>query len=143
MIDSAENTGSMRLRLERYAYTPAGTLGRLFVGDTVLATVERPWLGNRPFESCIPQGHYRCERYSSVRFPDTWQIVAVPERTFILFHVANYPADVEGCVGLGMSQMGDRVAVSNSRKAVEMFRKLTSGYKHLDILISQYMPEYP
>jgi hypothetical protein len=133
----------MRLRLERYAYTPAGTLGRLFAGDSTLYTIERPWLSNKAFESCIPQGYYRCERYSSARFPDTWQIAGVPERSLILFHVANYPDDVKGCVGLGMSQMGDRVAVSNSRKAVELFRSLTAGVERLDIMISQFMPEYP
>jgi hypothetical protein len=133
----------MRLRLERYAYTPTGTLGRLFAGGIEFYTIERPWLSNKVFESCIPQGYYRCERYSSVRFPDTWQIVGVPERSLILFHVANYADDVEGCVGLGMSQMGDRVAVSNSRKAVELFRSLTAGADRLDIMISQFMPEYP
>jgi hypothetical protein len=133
----------MRLRLERYAYTPAGTLGRLFAGDSTLYTIERPWLSNRAFESCIPQGYYRCERYSSARFPDTWQIVGVPERSLILFHAANFPRNVEGCVGLGMSQMGDRVAVSNSRKAVDLFRSLTAGADRLDIMISQFMPEYP
>jgi hypothetical protein len=133
----------MRLRLERYAYTPSGTLGRLFAGDNTLYTIERPWLSNKAFESCIPQGYYRCERYSSARFPDTWQIAGVPERSLILFHVANYADDVEGCVGLGMSQMGDRVAVSNSRKAVQLFRSLTAGADRLDIMISQFMPEYP
>ncbi len=133
----------MRIHLERFAYTPSGVLGRLRIGDTTLYTVERPWKGNKPFESCIPQGHYRCNPYSSVKYPNTFEVADVPERSKILFHVANFPHEVQGCVGLGISLMGDKVAVSQSRKAVEKFKQLTAGAKHLDLVVSQFMPEYP
>lgn len=133
----------MRLHLERFAYTPIGTLGRLFVGDSTLFTVERPWLGNKPFSSCIPPGHYQCQRYSSPKYPDTWEIVGVPERSLILFHVANFPHEVQGCIGLGTSMMGERVAVAHSGDAVEKFRELTAGTEHLELTIGQFLPEYP
>ena len=51
----------------------------------------------------------------------------VPGRTYILIHAANYASDVQGCIGLGTSLMGDRVAVSNSRKAVAAFAEPTQG----------------
>jgi hypothetical protein len=51
----------------------------------------------------------------------------VPDRTYILIHVANFSKDVQGCIGLGTGLMGDRIAVSNSRKAVAAFEELTRG----------------
>lgn len=131
----------MRIALERFAYTPIGTLGRLTVGDTTLYTVERPWLSNKQNVSCIPQGHYQCERYSSQRYPDTWEIVGVPARSLILFHAANFPHEVQGCIGLGLSMMGERVAVAHSRSAVEKFNELTAGATHLELIVGQFMPE--
>lgn len=133
----------MRIHLERFAYTPIGTAGRLVIGETVLWTIERPWLSNRPMMSCIPQGHYQCERYSSARFKNTFEIVGVPERSKILFHVANFPHEVQGCIGVGMSMMGERIAVAQSAAAMDKFRELTSGATHLELVISQFMPEYP
>lgn len=52
---------------------------------------------------------------------------AVPDRTYILIHVANFSSDVQGCIGMGTDLMGDRIAVSNSRKAVAAFEELTRG----------------
>jgi hypothetical protein len=49
----------------------------------------------------------------------------VPNRTYILIHAANYPKDVHGCIGLGTSLMGDKLAVSQSRIAVGLFEGLT------------------
>ena len=46
------------VKLERFAYTPMGTFGRLKVGDFEFFTVERPWVDNEPFKSCVLEGEY-------------------------------------------------------------------------------------
>ncbi|MFA0814041.1 DUF5675 family protein, partial [Microbulbifer epialgicus] len=69
------------LTLTRFAYGSEATLGRLCVGDRTFYTVERPWLGNKPFESCIPEGVYQCDPYSSAKYPSVWELQEVPGRS--------------------------------------------------------------
>ncbi len=90
-------------------------------------TVERPWLDNKPFESCIPTGEYSLNWHESPKFDWCYEVENVEGRTHILLHVANYPTDVVGCIGLGLSLMGDRIAVGNSRAAMAAFHDLTEG----------------
>jgi hypothetical protein len=73
--------------------------------------------------SCIPEGTYKCEPFSGDRFKDVVQILDVPGRTFILFHVANFPHDIEGCIGVGDSFVSDALepAVYNSKKTLAAF----------------------
>lgn len=132
----------MLITLTRLAYLPTGTLGKLTVGDETFFTIERPWLGNKPFESCIPEGIYRCKRYSSAKYPDTFEITGVPGRSAILFHVANYPDDVQGCVGVGTDLL-DVVGVGSSIPAFKKFLHLLRDIEEFDIRIMQYRPEYP
>tara|TARA_R100001460_G_scaffold25765_1_gene51918 strand:- start:8748 stop:9152 length:405 start_codon:yes stop_codon:yes gene_type:complete len=113
--------------LERFCYHPTATLGVVRVDDELFYSVERPWLDNRVGVSCIPTGVYEMGWRESPRFGETWHIKDVPDRTYILIHVANFARDVEGCIGLGLSLMGDTVAVSESRKAVAKFEMLTKG----------------
>ena len=43
--------------IERFAYAPDGTFGRIKLPNgTQFVTVERPWLSNKAYESCIPDG---------------------------------------------------------------------------------------
>ena len=113
--------------LERFCYHPKGTLGALTVGGKRFYSIERPWLDNAPNVSCIPEGTYQMGWRDSPRFGETWHVKDVPDRTYILIHVANYPRDVQGCIGLGTALLGDRIAVGNSRDAVAQFEELTKG----------------
>lgn len=113
------------IELKRFAYHPEGTLGVIDVQGERFYTVERPWLDNAPNVSCIPEGNYEVAWRDSPRFGETYHIKDVQDRTYILIHVANFPKDVQGCIGLGTGLMGDRVAVSNSRKAIAKFEELT------------------
>lgn len=61
-------------------------------------TLEDPWRENMKNISCIPTGFYRCERVTSPRFGDTFEVTGVPNRTHILFHWGNKPDDTEGCI---------------------------------------------
>jgi hypothetical protein len=92
----------MRLhRLTRFAETPHGVFGRF----EKWVTVEEENLGNKANVSCIPAGlDYLCQRttYHTGGY-ETFEITGVPNRTRILWHVANTEEDVEGCVGPGKS----------------------------------------
>ena len=131
----------MNIVLERHSYSPAGTFGRLFVGDKVFHTVEREWLGNKTYDSCIPEGVYDVTPYSSEKYPNVWELQNVPGRSKILIHVANNPRDVQGCIGLGMSFYG--TGVSDSRYAMQLFRELMHGVDKFTIEINQFRVEYP
>jgi len=125
----------MDVLLERFLYHPKGTLGSLTVEGERFYSVERPWQNNAPNVSCIPEGDYLVVWRTSPKFGLTWHITDVPERTHILIHVANFPEDVQGCIGLGTDLMGDKVAVSSSRVAVERFEELTKGEEEWQIKI--------
>jgi hypothetical protein len=113
------------IELQRFAYHPEGTLGLIDFEGERFYTIERPWLDNTPNVSCIPEGAYNTGWRDSPRFGETWHIKEVQDRTYILIHAANFPKEVQGCIGLGLGLMGDRVAVSSSRKAVARFEELT------------------
>tara|TARA_R110002074_G_scaffold299959_2_gene471361 strand:- start:122 stop:607 length:486 start_codon:yes stop_codon:yes gene_type:complete len=113
--------------LERFAYHPDGTMGSMLVGDQRFYSIERPWLENAPNVSCIPEGTYSVGWRESPRFGETWHIQDVPGRTHILIHAANFPHDVEGCIGLGTRTMDAKIAVGSSRRGVKLFEDLTRG----------------
>ena len=106
--------------LERFAYLDSGTLGKLTIDDWSCYTIERPWKNNAPNVSCIPEGKYVCQPFSGSRFQNVIQVMDVPDRTFILIHVANFPHDVEGCIGVGDRFVSDALepAVYNSKKTL-------------------------
>lgn len=118
------------ITIKRFAYHPQGTLGVMQVPANNVHqfyTIERPWLDNKPFESCIPLGEYNLKWQESPKFDWCYEVESVEGRTHILLHVANYPTDVVGCIGLGLSLMGDRIAVGNSRAAMAAFHDVTGG----------------
>lgn len=129
------------ITLERFAYGPSATLGRLILDSTILYTIERPWLDNTPFQSCIPEGTYPVRKYSSQKYPDVWEICDVPERSHILIHAANYAKDVQGCIGVGMELASNAWWVKSSRNAIKILRmKLPDEF---DLNVTHYIPEYP
>ena len=115
----------MEVLVERFCYHPEGTLGVMTVGGEEFYTVERPWEENLPRISCIPEGTYEMKRRKSPKFGWCWEVKDVPNRTYILFHSANFPDELQGCIAPGMSLMSDRIAVSRSRDAMKEFEELT------------------
>lgn len=94
------------LTLTRFAYTPFGVFGEIYVDGQQLFTVERPWLDNRRSVSCIPAGIYSCRprRYAKGGY-DAVEVCSVPDRTHILFHRGNRAHDSAGCI-LVTSRLG-------------------------------------
>ena len=65
-------------------------------------TLELAWRDNSRRISCIPEGSYLCQRYTSAKYPDVWQIMYVPNRDKILIHCGNYSkTDTLGCILVG------------------------------------------
>jgi len=79
------------------------TLGYLtFANNDVVFTLERPWLDNEPFKSCIPLGDYMIQPKKHPRLGDVIEIVHVKGRAGILMHPANEVHELEGCIAPGM-----------------------------------------
>ena len=110
-----------------------GTFGELHAGRLKLYTVERPWLGNTPSESCVPFGEYRLTWHQTTTpVPadyggHTWYLeggsvgLSNAPRTRIAIHIANTAADVSGCIGVGfyLGALDSSWAVLQSRHAME------------------------
>lgn len=137
------------VKLERFAYTPQGTFGRITYGTFTSYTLERPWDGNKPFVSCIPEGTYQLQWYASPKFGPTWALLgdtvslqpSSKARSAILVHSANTTDQLQGCIALGttLGVLNGRWAVANSRSAVQSFLERSKGHD-LRIEISQYHP---
>jgi len=116
--------------LERFAHTPMGVFGNLSVDGFECYTVERPWLDNKPRESCIPEGVYRLElgMYNRGGYP-AYEIMDVPDRSLIKMHIANNINDVIGCVGFGdnLGYYENLWSVMNSGKTMAKFMDSMDG----------------
>lgn len=115
------------IHLHRFGSTPYGTFGHLWFKEFQCYTVERPWLNNRPRESCIPQGQYRLVKVPFYRGGyDCYEICTVPGRSEIKIHIGNTSEDVIGCVALGkrLGCIESRWAVLESRKAFKEFMRV-------------------
>ena len=105
--------------------------------NLLLQTAELPWRDNAPSFSCIPAGRYLCRPYSSLRFPDVYEVTNVPGRAAILIHTGNHAgdrekglrSDVEGCILVGMRRgiLDGQEAVLNSRAAMQTLRAAVGG----------------
>jgi len=132
--------------LER-KYEKNGTYGWIrFPSGVAVCCVERPWLDNQKGISCIPEGEYRLnyrvspvvERSSGGEFTKGYEVANVPNRTFIMFHVGNWPLiDSDGCilVGKNHSFSKNQPTVERSRLGFREFMKLMEEEKIDKIII--------
>lgn len=85
-----------------------GTFGRLSLGSKSWWVIERPQTGDHP---CIPTGGYDLVRSTFYGGdgvggkPDypCYEVVGVPGRAQIKFHVANYASQLRGCFAPGLT----------------------------------------
>lgn len=110
--------------LTRFETGDDGTFGKLVTDNGFQCySVERPWLLNKVEVSCIPSGTYECIIGVSPKFGKVYGVKAVPGRTDILIHPANWARQLEGCIALGRALgnvMGDN-GVMSSRDAIAGF----------------------
>lgn len=113
-----------------------GTFGKLETDNFSCYTVELPWRENQRRISCIPEGEYVCQlRYFSDPSHKWYQrsyyeVNSVPGRSAIFIHIANFPSDIEGCIGLGkaqaVTQQGQKM-ITHSAKTINEFHTLMNG----------------
>jgi hypothetical protein len=124
------------MEIIRFKRSDEVTIGRLLHEGLSFYTVERPWLDNKAFVSCIPDGSYKVKRFDSPKFGKAmWQITEVPNRTFIIIHLANYSHDLQGCIGLGLGVFGDLSGVTSSKRAISQFYEATKELTEMDLII--------
>jgi hypothetical protein len=99
-------------------------MGKMEIDGLPFYTIERPWLNNEPYISCIPEGDYFCKTHNGNKFKNVWEIEDVPGRTHILLHQGNFVEDVVGCIAVGLSVSDDSFMVKDSRLAFDSLRKM-------------------
>lgn len=126
---------SRALVLRRYLHDLEATWGFItHRGRAVCWTLECPWLGNKPFVSCIPAGSYRIVRHESPKFGICLAVANPPEgRSGILIHPGSKRSDTQGCILPGL--VPERYGVSGSREALTRLMALyDDGARALEIL---------
>lgn len=108
-IKSPPQIKDPQMLIIRTEYQKIQTLGKMIITDSngyplrEAKTLERPWLDNHPFISCIPPGQYQIKRRWSAKLKNHLKILNVPGRTNILIHAGNLYIQTEGCVLAGQS----------------------------------------
>lgn len=114
-----------KLTIIRVSSLDEGTFGVMLLdGKPFAVTGERPWVDNEKSVSCIPPGMYLCKRYKSAKYPDTFEIMNVPNRTYVLFHKGNFPLkDSEGCILVAekFEEVNGKVAILESGHGFKEF----------------------
>ncbi len=93
----------------RRKYGTKGTNGTIYyAGELICHTIELPDKNNEKKASCIPEGTYRLRGYHSHKYPNEIGISGVPNRSGILFHVANYAqGELQGCIAPVTTHTGE------------------------------------
>ena len=128
----------MDVFLERQ-YKKDCTLGRFWVNDTAVYTLELPWKNNQSGISCIPEGVYNVEKtYSPAFKKQLWLIKDVPNRSGIRIHATNYVRELKGCIAPGLEMFdidGDGIIdVSKSNKALDLLYTLLPDKFKIEII---------
>lgn len=148
------------LLLTRFNYGPkevfhpcGGTFGTIELpSGLTLFTVERPWLGNKPFVSCVPTGQYGLKRRRSPkvkmitdgRWETGFEITNVHGRSLVMLHPANWPDELNGCVGVGMAYgiLNGRLGVERSQDAFDLLM-MNLQDDFYTLTITDQILEYP
>jgi hypothetical protein len=129
----------MHVEIFRKDYSSDGVYGVLLIeGKPFCSTLELPDKHNLRRQSCIPLGKYKCIRYSSEKFKNTFIILNVPGRSYILFHAGNIIEDSLGCILLGETEgklRGHR-AILNSGATFNAFLEKLKDIHSFDLTIS-------
>jgi len=117
-----------------------GTFGVVKINKQVFSVCLEPAdLENRRNVSSIPAQQYICQRYSSGRYPDTFQVMNVPDRDLILWHPGNTIKHTKGCVLLAQyfGKLKGNRAVLNSGNTFNSFMKLMHGIDKFHLTVSE------
>ena len=131
-----------RLKIER-AYLPDGTFGDLSVDDVYFShTIEPPWRNNEKSLSCIQEGLYWLIPHVSPKYGKCFivvnqalgVVVSHDEglRWGILFHPANWPYQLHGCIApvKQLMVLGGKYGGNRSRETTEKLFELLGDEEH-------------
>ena len=102
-------------------------------------TCEQDWEDNKQSISCVPEGLYELIDVKSLKYgnrlhlynPHHGVTVDGPsQRTHCMFHPANYPNELEGCIALGSAWMGSQWGVANSTATTKLFQDQVKFVQH-------------
>ncbi len=139
----------MNFILTRKDYLSTGVFGEMVSEDglTSFRTLEHGYpivpIGTAVDTAWVPKvavGTYVCIRHSPHRLPyTTFMLQNVPDFqglpvTGILIHVLNFDAESNGCIGLGLSRIGDTEIV-HSKDAFNRFMDLQVGIEQFNLII--------
>lgn len=122
------------VRIVRDPSGPSGVFGTLLTDSGFGAYTLEP-SRDRAEHPCIPAGGYRVDLLDHPKHGKCYEIIGVPGRTSILFHVGNYAADPpgksdsEGCILLGnaIGEIGNEPALLQSKDAIHRFNDDMDG----------------
>jgi hypothetical protein len=130
-----------KVLIQRYSSSKNGVQSNVLCGDDQWHGLERPWIDNLPFKSCIPTGTYTLLPWDSPHFGAAYIFIGGTvgvtaqdgERYACLIHPANYTNQLQGCLALGMRKSDyheaqDSAAVWSSRDALNDFKNKV-GYE--------------
>jgi hypothetical protein len=113
----------VNLQINRTILTSLSTIGDFLI-DSAFAycSLELPWNGGKNLQklNCILPGTYELiiTRSPHLKY-ETPILLNVPMRDDIRIHIANYPEDILGCIGIGLSRGLD--FIGQSRLAFDDF----------------------
>ena len=129
----------MKLKLVTFSNNLC-TTGNLYIthddcvqtDDLICHTMELPWNNNIAFISCIPAGLYDIEMVISPTHGNVYKVKDVIGRTHILFHIANKPSQLEGCIApcMNFGVLDGEWAGLSSEMAFTKLMNLLAGDKH-------------
>lgn len=128
------------VELVRLEESSAGTLGILKINKQVFCyTLEPPDNENAANISSIPAQQYICQKYSSPKYPNTFEVTNVPGRTHILFHAGNTVEHTEGCVLLGatVGKLKGNRGLLNSGATFQAFLRVIGNDKEFHLTIAE------
>jgi hypothetical protein len=130
--------------LTRYGSIPGqGTFGELTHNGFSCKTIEREWLDNKPFVSCIPAGEYKLIPHTRPNGDEVYAIVnestgiyqypnPKAKRDLILIHKANIMTELAGCIAPGNKHgsVHRSFGVHGSGNAMDRLREALGSETH-------------
>lgn len=108
-----------------------------------MTTLELPWKENQRRISCIPEGGYLCKLAKGRKTSGglyislTYEVLNIPNRDGVLFHVGNTTRDSEGCILIGekFGTLTNRPAILESRGGFQKLLGLLLNVKEFPLSI--------
>lgn len=137
----------MRATLTRIQRDDKQTLGYIDIYNGVervftCKTLELPYRKNQTNISCIPEGVYLCELFTSPSKGEVYKLRYVVDRTFIEIHAGNFNYDILGCILVGDNFIDINkdgcLDVTNSRHTLDALKKATNKKSFYLTIVNQY-----